>query len=744
MLALCLAAEQLEGWEAAGVQRLGLERLGSGWKAGKLLPIRIILREFAVAKLEATDPAERLWEFFLTTLPSLHRDALAPKLRQHLMENGGMFILDGYDEAPEAERHRERVKESVEALAANFPKARILLTSRIYAYQRIGKNEWRLPDFSDSTLAPFSRSKQEEFADRWYDWRQRALPGFSEEEAKGCATRFKAELNDRPDLQPVAERPLLLTLMASLHSRGHGQLPEGREGLYEKSVELLLEQWQRPKQMLDREGNPRLMDETADQFLKVSPARVVEALERLAFDAHRDQEKREGEADITAEQLANALLSVTGRQDLQPRQVVAYVENRAGLLNDVGGGIYRFPHRTFQEYLAARRLSVDGFPGKLAGLIRKDPGRWREAFLLAGAKVARGTPFAAWSLIECVIEPHPKSETEWTAAAVAGQLLVENPRLTESPHQTDERKATRLRKILARLLDKGHLPPVERAQAGRWLAKLGDPRPGVGLTPDGLPDIVKSLIVIEPPGEDGFLMGEGDQQFACKWIEEPYAIGKYPVTVAQFGAFLKAGGYEKKEFWTDDGWKWRDERGCVGPEDYDSFTDANQPRTGVTWYEAWAFCRWLKEETGRPFTLPTDAQWEFAVRGADGRKFPWGEEFDANAANTHEAGVGRTSAVGMFPSGLREGCEARDLAGNVWEWQLTKWHKEHRKRRTLADEREAGTDARVLRGGSWDDDPDFVRCAFRYGNYPYSRNNAIGFRVCVSPFPPLTSESPRP
>ncbi|MEM7012240.1 MAG: NACHT domain-containing protein [Verrucomicrobiota bacterium] len=582
MLALCLAAEQLDGWEDAGVQRVGLERLGAGWKAGKLLPIRIILREFAVAKLKASDPAERLWEFFISCLPSLHRDQLGPKLKQHLMENGGIFILDGYDEAPEAEKHRERVKESVEALAANFPKARILLTSRIYAYQRIGGNEWRVPDFAEATLAPFNRDQQNEFADRWYGWCARSRPGFSQDEAEGCATKFKAELENRPDLQPLAERPLLLTLMASLHSRGHGELPEGREGLYNESLKLLLEQWQRPKRMPDKSGADRLIDQTAAQFLKVTPPKVFEALERLAFEAHRDQEKQEGEADISERHLAGVLLEVSEREDLQPKQVIRYVEHRAGLLNDAGGGIYRFPHRTFQEYLAARFLAENDFPNQLVNLLRSSPDRWREVFLLAGA---RGTAPSTWWLVDSLLAACKRRAIvgDWVCASLAGQLLVETG--VHKRGLSDKEKETRdqLRAFLADLLDEGHLPPVERAQAGTWLAKLGDSRPGVGLTQAGLPDIVDSLVRIDPPGIDGFLRGAGDKQFSCKWIKEPYAIGKYPVTIAQFGAFMKAGGYETKEFWTKDGWEWREEEGIHGPREFDGFTDANQPQVGLSW-----------------------------------------------------------------------------------------------------------------------------------------------------------------
>ena len=194
--------------------------------------------------------------------------------------------------------------------------------------------------------------------------------------------------------------------------------------------------------------------------------------------------------------------------------------------------------------------------------------------------------------------------------------------------------------------------------------------------------------------------------------------------------------------WKDGRVKGRwDEEPRNRPADFGTpFNLPNHPVVGVSWYEAVAFCRWLTErlrENGeigpdQKMTLPTEAQWEKASRGADGRIYPWGKEPDPNKANYNETGIGATSAVGCFPGGASP-CSALDMSGNVWEWCQTKWRGSYEE---PADESLEEADPRVVRGGSWFFDQGFVRCAFRFGLYPDLRGFDLGFRVVVSPGSP--------
>ena len=210
-----------------------------------------------------------------------------------------------------------------------------------------------------------------------------------------------------------------------------------------------------------------------------------------------------------------ALLAAADDPELKPARVVEYIRDRAGLLSNQGEGVYSFPHRTFQEYMAARYLTANGFPDLLVKLVAEDPERWREVLLLAGAKVARGTPYAAWSLVTrlCPLaceDEHRSSATDadWWAALLAGQLLVETGifrNLDPDYDIADLETLAKVRGWLTALVEGEHLPPVDRAAAGQALGLLGDERPGVGVI-DGVPDIAWSDVIEPGP----FVMGGGD------------------------------------------------------------------------------------------------------------------------------------------------------------------------------------------------------------------------------------------
>ena len=732
-LALCLAGELL------GLTAANLERLGEEWTAGALLPLRVVLRHFA-AQLPTPGTQDDLLWHFLTQRLGASLEGFAPLLRQHLLEEGGLLILDGLDEVPEAQRQRELVKAAISHFRRQFPRVRILLTSRTYAYQR---QQWRLPDFTEAVLAPFSEEQIATFVDRWYAHMAQLRRGLTAAEAQGRATLLKGAIERSVHLRELAPRPLLLTLMASLHAWRGGSLPQAREQLYEESVELLLDLWERPKIVLDAAGQPVLQTESMAEWLRCPQAQVRTALEKLAYDVHRQQETATGTADIAEGALVVALMHAAQDPDLKQERVIQYMRDRAGLLTNRGEGIYSFPHRTFQEYLAARYLTENGFPSGLVKLVRTDPERWREVLLLAGAKVARGTPYAAWSLVARLCPQtcdearvHKATESDWWAALLAGQLLVETriyAKLDPTEDLTDLETLARVRGWLQHLVGGGYLPPVDRAAAGRALGWLGDERPGVGIR-NGLPDI--DWVLVEP---GPFLMGSKPEdtewndeqpQFTCRLITRPYRISRYPVTVAQYRCFVDGGGYEEPRFWTKAGWQWRLAMSIDGPVRYGNYYDSpNHPQVGVSWYESVAFCRWLAEGLGQALRLPTEAEWERAARHTDGRLYPWGnDDAPARHCNMADTGIGSPSAVGCFPTG-KAMCGAADMAGNLWEWCSTKWLDTYKAYEANVLEEFASDARRVLRGGSFTNSRYYVRCAYRDSHDPYDRYDPVGFRI---------------
>jgi formylglycine-generating enzyme required for sulfatase activity len=235
-----------------------------------------------------------------------------------------------------------------------------------------------------------------------------------------------------------------------------------------------------------------------------------------------------------------------------------------------------------------------------------------------------------------------------------------------------------------------------------------------------------------PVAAGPFLMGSDDSDPEALDNEKPrylcdlpyeYRIGRYPVTVAQFQEYVQSSGLEPEY-----------------PEALEGVS--NEPVVLVSWNEALAFCRWLtgkwrqegRLEPGWGVTLPSEAEWEKAARGTDGKIYPWGNELDPQKANFDETGISRVSAVGCFPGGKSPaGCE--EMSGNVWEWTRSSWEKYPYVRDDGRENIEAPPQVpRVLRGGSFGYYSRYVRCSVRDGYGPLLRLRVIGFRVVLLPF----------
>jgi len=252
-----------------------------------------------------------------------------------------------------------------------------------------------------------------------------------------------------------------------------------------------------------------------------------------------------------------------------------------------------------------------------------------------------------------------------------------------------------------------------RAAIGDWLEAIGDPRPGVRLRPDGVPDIVWCEV---PPGEVRLKDVTGVFQV------QPCRIAQYPITYCQYLAFLgDPEGYRNPAWWL--GLR----RQQKPDKQYQRIS--NYPADNVSWYDAMAYCRWLSTRLGYEVRLPTEWEWQQAASGGQpGHVFPWGEKWDGRKANTAGSDLGRTTAVGLYPQGISP-VGALDMAGNVWEWCLNP--NDHPKRQDMADDVQ-----RVLRGGSWHPYPDVARVACRNHLNPGDRGDDLGFRVAASPSHP--------
>ena len=223
-------------------------------------------------------------------------------------------------------------------------------------------------------------------------------------------------------------------------------------------------------------------------------------------------------------------------------------------------------------------------------------------------------------------------------------------------------------------------------------------------------------LVTIPAGE--FLMGSDPGRDSQAYaIEKPhhklklgaYQLAKTPVTNRQYKAFVDATEHAAPAHW---------QRGKIpaGKEEH--------PVVYVSWRDAVAFCAWVG------MRLPSEAEWEKGARGTDGRSYPWGNEAPDDKRCNFAMNVRYTTAVGKYPAGASP-FGLLDMAGNVWEW-TSSLSKDYPYRADDAREDQTAGGSRVLRGGSWYDESQLVRSAFRLRNQPDDRNGFNGFRCARS------------
>ncbi|MBC8252903.1 MAG: formylglycine-generating enzyme family protein [Ardenticatenia bacterium] len=236
------------------------------------------------------------------------------------------------------------------------------------------------------------------------------------------------------------------------------------------------------------------------------------------------------------------------------------------------------------------------------------------------------------------------------------------------------------------------------------------PEPDVVLIPAG------EFTMGSDPGSDPYAFD--DQQPQHTLYLPDYYLAKTPVTNAQYAAFVQAAGHDPPSHW--DGGK-----PPSGKEDH--------PVVNVTWHDAVAYGNWLAQATGKPYRLPSEAEWEKGARGSDGRIYPWGNQWDVARCNSREGGKGDTTPVGAYPEGASP-YGLLDMVGNVWELTRSAYEVYPYDPEDGREDLEA-SDAtrRTARGGSFGDDQRLVRCAFRTEIGPLARFRGTGFRVMLAP-----------
>ena len=652
---------------------------------------------------------------------------VADLLRSALRSGRALLLFDGLDEVPETGQ-RARIVNRVETFFAHHRQSgnKFVLTSRIVGYRAAPLHA---PGVQTCTLVDFDTEEQTTFVEKWSVVLEEAIRGKNPEAAKAAAAE-KAELLDalhhNPGVQQLAANPLLLTILALIKRQGV-VLPERRVQLYEHYIKTLLSTWNVARG-LDRQSSSRQLD-------------YVETLKILAPLALWMQESSPGKGLVKGAALQRRLETIyRQRGEADPAraavQLLKDARDHASLLLERGPSEYGFIHLTFMEYLAAvgaanlAQQEVTPLVERLAAHL--DQSEWQEVILLTIGVlgIVQGRDGAAGDAVQGLIN---SSQGEpGRAIVLAGEAVAD----AYPGGVTPACQQTVVQELVKTLRNDKVVKPILRAQAGRTLARLGDPRPEV-MTIEGME------FCYVPPGP--FIMGSGDDDPMAYADEKPqhtydipygYWIGRFPVTNAQFAPFVDAGGYKIPLWWTEaqtvgfwqkgrvqDIWyEYESEnevllRQFLGwrtkPKDFaQPLTVSNHPRPGVSWYESIAYTRWLTNflqvndllAHDWRVRLPTEAEWEKAARGGEqllwqpfrrtftnglhsipmanklrdnklpNRRFPWGNKVDINRMNYKETQIAATNAVGIFPRG-RSPYGVEELSGNYWEWTSSLWGK---------------------------------------------------------------------
>ncbi|HSN77223.1 MAG TPA: SUMF1/EgtB/PvdO family nonheme iron enzyme, partial [Anaerolineae bacterium] len=745
------------------------ERLGMSGAAP--LPVVLPLREFGryLRNLPARQRMGPQPQLLLDYLNQYYRgwnlNLPADFFTHHLDAGRCLVMLDGLDEVADFDE-RILVSEQVEAFVQRYGSQgnRFVLTCRVRGYEgqaRLGQ------DFVVCTVLPFVQDDIERFVQSWClavaaseaQSAQQSVRLIADQKAQDLLRNILANAK----IKELASNPLLLTIIALVNER-RTKLPERRSELYDECTEVLLGYFEQAK---PGEEGKRLARYTGVS-MEMDAGEKRAFLEPVALAMHESLQ-REWERDRLVPALA-VQFRERGQDEAAAVQMArAFLETltvRSGLVQEVEQGVYGFLHLSFQEYLAARKIA-DSLDNVAITLRHLDDTWWREVILLEAGHLSEGGRARVSQLAEAILD-EPGDAFERLLLAASCLADVGSAKAEAGLWRRVERE------LLANMA--GSLTAKRRAEAGRGLARLGDPRESV--------TTVEHMSFCLVPGGP-FWMGDGKEEHRCEAALADFWIGRYPVTNVQYSLFVAAGGYSHASFWPEarQAGFWRpgqfkgryDQSWRGGPiESSEPFGLPNHPVVGVTWYEALAFTRWLTDHLrtqqligpGWAIQLPSEAEWEKAARGGwqvpaepvfrsveqgleatvslvnnpdDKRAYPWLGEIDPERANYDASKVYSTSAVGCFPDGASP-CGAEEMSGNVWEWTRSVYAdypypaggKVLQPREDLA----AGDwYSRVLRGGSFGNDEGGLRCAARHRNLPNYRSDFIGFRVCASPLP---------
>jgi formylglycine-generating enzyme required for sulfatase activity len=630
------------------------------------------------------------------------------KFTQRLLRNDKLlFLLDGMDEVADI-KQRERVKKWICDALVEFPGSFFVVTSRFAGYApsvRLGG------DFLEMHIRPFVEDQAAEFIRKWYRIIEEETNDdldLAHEKAQEQSTKLITKLKE-PDFRSrrileMTRNPMLLTNLCIVHWY-RKTLPRDRAYLYDECISILLERWQEQKELN--------LNVTAKQ------GRMV--LQPAAYWMHQ-KEKRIRATALELKPVLDPALKKAGWGKGDAQEFLRTIRDESGLLTGWDTEHYGFMHLGFQEYLTAREIRNRAFskPEVIKELASHFGQSWWEEVILLLLSLDDPPLFNAFMkelvqkpaftangrLLDMCLEESAEKDPQVFIELLnmpAGKSKEHWKRQYQALRMIDRLDPDLLKKLAS------HLEKHPHEEIRNWFSahkiKVAKRRSKDAILTD--PGGVELVRI--PGGE--FMMGAPKGDPNHKWFGQPthrvkvpsFYIGRYPVTNEEYGRFLKENPKVKEPQ------EWGNRR----------FNQSRQPVVGVSWNEANIFAEW----TG--CRLPSEAEWEYACRaGTIGPRYgkldsiAWHWENSGDA--THPVGEMEGNKFGLY-----------DTLGNVWEWCEDDWHADYKGApedgRAWIDKIREGR--RVVRGGSWCDDPSFVRASYRGRVVPDDRDYNIGFRI---------------
>jgi len=634
---------------------------------------------------------DRFW--FIELLEARNKNSTGFSGRDYwidqLVHGRALLLVDGLDESGD-EHIRERVLDILHDTCAHWGESRIVVSSRPIQARCLEEM-----GFHRTVIEPFGEEEINRFIDQWiaalYENDSRDTPGKEGGEYRNSL--LSAIVGMQP-IKRIATNPVMLTCLCVVHWN-EGRLPEGRARVYRAVIRWLIAS--RTDQRNEAGFTDRFavraffclalhMMETAGKQATIGLQEAAEAIEPVLAREYPELTKAERQA--------------------KGRQWLAFETEWSGVVEEIAGRRMQFFNLSFQEYFCSRQLvllgdgedsNADWWP-----IVKKhlEDRQWTETIdMVPVCLFDDGGETRVDRLFHRILElrgPKPNLAKDARIIALIDRLIsVISPYYYKfDPHIMASYGSTRER-ILS-IFDKENarvIPLKTRLSAVEALGRGGDPR----LFP-----------------------------WQKQLIDLPFASGirlsKYPVTVDMYREFIEDGGYSVSQFWDNAGWTLRQKNDWNSPGDWgDQLEFPNRPVANVSWYEASAFCRWLKDRYKEQARLPTADEWFDCSKPNEG-EYPWGtatptEEY-ANFSNR----IGKPTPVGLFPAGAGPYGHF-DLSGNVWEWCSPPTDE-------LAKDK---IESVPIKGGSWADTIDCLRVSAVNFEKPSTRSSRLGFRVLIQP-----------